>query len=91
MHAGVQAALADHTAGAAAATLLREHKLVLSIEFKINLLRPARGESLSCHAKVIKPGVRISVVEAEVFCTSGNSMKMVSKMTATMAIVDPES
>ena len=44
VHAGVQAAVADHTSGGAAATLLAVGKIVLSIEFKINLLRPAKGE-----------------------------------------------
>ena len=39
VHAGVQAAVADHTSGDAAATLLAVGKIVLSIEFKINLLR----------------------------------------------------
>ncbi len=87
VHAGVHAAMADHTAGGAAATLLPKGRIVLTIEFKINLLRAAKGERLICHAKVLKPGSRFSVVESEVFCEQAGKEHLVSKATATMAIV----
>jgi uncharacterized protein (TIGR00369 family) len=90
VHAGVQATIADHTAGVAAATLIREHKYVLSVEFKINLLRPARGERLICRAQVLKPGRQFSVVESEVRCVAEGKERLVSKMTATMAYVEPK-
>lgn len=88
VHAGVQATMADHTAGAAAGTLVEEGQIVLSAEFKINLLRAAKGTRLICRAKVLKPGRRLTVVEAEVFSVEGETERMTSKMTATMAIVD---
>lgn len=87
VHAGVQAAIADHSAGVAAATLLEDDRMVLSVEFKINLLRAAKGERLVCRAKVLKPGRRFSVVESEVFCLTDDVEKLVSKMTATIAYV----
>ncbi len=64
VHAGAQATLADHTAGAAAGTLVAAGETVLSVEFKINLLRPAECEELFCEGKVIKPGKRFSIVES---------------------------
>ena len=88
VHAGVHAAIADHTAGVAAATLLGGRHMVLSMEFKINFLRAAKGERLICRAKVLKPGKRFSVVESEVFCEEDGEEGLVSKMTATMAYVD---
>jgi len=88
VHAGVHATMADHTAGVAAATLLRERQLVLTVEFKINLLKAARGERLLCRAQVLKPGSRFSVVEAEVWCRQGDQEELVSKMTATIAIIN---
>jgi uncharacterized protein (TIGR00369 family) len=88
VHAGVHATIADHTAGVAAATLLRERQMVLTIEFKLNLLRAAKGERLVCTARVLKPGRRFSVVEAEVVCESAGEERLVSKMTATMAYVE---
>jgi uncharacterized protein (TIGR00369 family) len=88
VHSGVHATIADHTAGVAAATLLRERQMVLSVEFKINLLRPARGERLICRAEVLKPGRRFSVVESEVSCVDDGEERLVSKMIATIAYVD---
>jgi len=43
VHAGVQATFADHTAGAAAGTLMAADEIVLTVELKINLLRAAQG------------------------------------------------
>ena len=88
VHAGVHAAIADHTAGVAAATVLRERRGVQSVEFKLNLLRAARGERLICRATVLMPGRQFSVVESEVYCDDGENERLVTKMTATMAYVD---
>jgi uncharacterized protein (TIGR00369 family) len=83
IHGGVQATLADHTAGAAAATLVAENEIVLTVEFKISLLRPAQGELLRCRAEVLKPGKTLIVVESEVFCSS----TLVSKGMFTIAAI----
>jgi len=88
VHAGVQATIADHTAGTAAATLIGAKQMVLTVEFKINLLRAARGQSLLCRARVLKPGSRLSVVESEVYCDAPGSVTLVSKALITMAILD---
>ncbi|WP_454256182.1 PaaI family thioesterase [Pseudomonas sp. Marseille-Q8238] len=87
IHAGVQATLADHSAGAAAATLVAEGQTVLTLEFKLNLLRPARGQCLLCRAEVLKAGRQVSVVEAEVFSLEGGEKYLFSKATVTMAVV----
>jgi uncharacterized protein (TIGR00369 family) len=84
VHAGVQATLADHTAGAAATTLVAANEYVVTVEFRIHLLRPAAGESLVCRAQVLKPGSTISVVEAEVFAITGSERVLASKLSATM-------
>ncbi len=91
VHAGVQATLADTTAGAAGATLIEPGQYVLSAEFKINLLRPATGSQLTCTAKVLKAGSTLTVVESEVFCGSAEASRLVSKATVTLAIVKPRS
>jgi len=88
VHAGVHATIADHTAGVAAATLLSDRQMVLSMEFKINLLCAAKGERLICRAEVLKPGRRFSVVESEVFCVDDGEEHLVSKMIATMAYIE---
>lgn len=89
VHAGVQATVADHSAGTAASTLLRPGQIVLTAEFKINLLRPARGDTLVCKAKVLKAGASLSIVESEVFCGDGDGMVMTAKAMVTLAVVKP--
>jgi len=88
VHAGVQATMADHTAGGAAATLVEPGRIVLTVEFKINLLRPANGERLKCRSVVLKPGSQIMVVESEVHCESEGTSRLVSKTTASIAVVE---
>lgn len=86
-HAGVIATLADHCAGAAATTQLPPGDYVVTAEFKINLLRGARGERLHCRAEVLKPGQTLNVVEAVVFAERAGRREMVAKLNATMAVV----
>jgi len=87
VHAGVQSTMADHTAGAAAGTLIGSGDIVLTAEFKINLLRPARGGHLLCRARVINPGRKLMVVESEVYCLADSTETLVSKLLGTMAVV----
>lgn len=89
-HAGVIASLADHCAGAAATTLLAPGEFVVTAEFKINLLRGARGTQLQCRAEVLKPGQTLSVVEASVFAEHKGRRELVAKLNATMAVVRPK-
>ncbi len=80
--------MADHTAGGAAATLIEPGRIVLTVEFKINLLRAAKGERLKCRSEVLKPGSRLIVVESEVLCEAEGTSKLVSKTTASIAVVE---
>ncbi|MBA2693945.1 MAG: PaaI family thioesterase [Rubrobacter sp.] len=91
LHAGATTTIADNAAGFAAYTLMPENSSVLSVEFKINLLRPAIGERLIARAKVQKPGRNISVVSAEVFAVKDGEEKTVAIMLATMACLPGES
>lgn len=83
VHAGVTTTMADHTAGGAAGTLVAPDEGILTTEYSVHFLRAAKGDRLLCRATVLKPGNTFTVVEAEVFCDD----VLVSKMTATMAIV----
>lgn len=87
-HAGVVSTLADHSSGMAAGTLCPAGRKVLTVEFKINLLRPGVGESLRCRAEVVKPGKLLTVVDARVFGGESSDAKPVALMTATMALVE---
>ena len=91
VHAGVIATLADHCAGAAATTLLAPGEFVVTAEYKINLLRGARGQRLHCRAEVLKPGQSLSVVEASVHAERDGKRELVAKLNATMAVIRPRS
>lgn len=87
VHAGVQATMADHSAGAAAGTLIRGNEMVLTAEFKIHLLRPAVGERLRCRATVLKPGKTLIVAESEVFAIHAGREKLAAKAMVTLVPV----
>ena len=66
-HAGITATIADSAGGYAAYTLFPPRSNVLSVEFKINLIAPANGEKITAHARVVKHGRTLTIVEFEVF------------------------
>ncbi|MFO1272627.1 MAG: PaaI family thioesterase [Rubrivivax sp.] len=88
VHAGVMAALADHTMGAAAQTLAPEGRWALTAELKTSQLRPGKGERLVCDARVLKPGRNISFTEAEVWAEAAGQRTLVMKASATMALAE---
>jgi len=73
IHAGLMAAMADHTAGYAAFTTVAETFIILTIEFKINLLKPAFGNVIRYCSQVISQGKRIIVSESEVYDVRASS------------------
>lgn len=88
VHAGVQATMADHTAGCAAFTLVEAEQIVLTAEFKINLLRPAHGRLLTCRAEVLRAGRSLTVAESWVMADSGDGDgELCAKATVTLAVV----
>jgi uncharacterized protein (TIGR00369 family) len=89
-HAGLIATLADHTAGYATFTLVPPDRRILTVEFKINYLKPAAGPFIECRAKVIKPGKQILVAEAEVYSINGRNEYLAAKALLTMASVPKE-
>ena len=86
VHAGVHGTIADHTAGAAAATLVRPGQRILGAEYKINLLRAATGRALNCHARVIKAGRTLIIAESEIWCVGEAGEKLVAKAMVTLAV-----
>jgi uncharacterized protein (TIGR00369 family) len=94
VHAGVLATIGDHTAGAAAATLIGATEGVLTVEFKINLLRPANGTHLRCRAEILKAGRTLTIVESSVFARAAMAPtddKLVAKLSVTLAVVQDAS
>ncbi len=86
IHAGVLATMADHTSGCAARGAVDLDQDVVSVEFKINFLRPAIAERLRCRGRVLRAGKMLVVCEAEVFAEKHSEEKLVSKATVTLAV-----
>ena len=84
LHAGIITTIADSACGYAAYTLMPAGSNVLSVEFKVNLLRPAQGEAFVARAEIIKAGRTLTVVRADVFVLTGDDKVLVATMQGTM-------
>ena len=91
VHAGVMATMADHTAGYAGFTSVGDDRRILTVEFKINFLRPASGDSLRCRARVLREGRRLLVAEAEVYDVGEEGPVLCAKalMTQIAVVISP--
>ncbi len=87
IHAGVMATMADHTAGYAAFTTVSEEYQILTIEFKINFLRPAHGNALVCRSRIIREGKQIIIAESEVSDLTDGSETLAAKAMVTLMAV----
>src|SRR5256885_216919 len=88
LHAGIITTIADSACGYAAYTLMPAGSNVLSVEFKINLLRPAQGQTFVARAEVIKAGRTLTVVRADVFTMNTNDeQRLVATMQGKMICV----
>ncbi len=89
MHAGIVAAALDSACGYAAFSLMPAEAAVLTVEFKTNLLAPAKGERFLFRGRVIKTGRTLTVCEAEAVALAGDEERLVATMTGTlMALFD---
>lgn len=84
VHAGIITAIADSACGYAAYTLMPPDSDVLAVEFKVNLVRPAKGETFVARAEVMKSGRTLTVVRADVHALTGNERELVAMMQGTM-------
>lgn len=87
-HAGVLSSIADSACGYAALTMMPEGADVLSVEFKINMLRPAVGNKIIAIGKVFKSGKTLSVCDGLVM--DEKEEKVFAKMTATMICIQKD-
>jgi uncharacterized protein (TIGR00369 family) len=87
LHAGVVAAVVDTACGYAALSLTEPGAEVLSVEFKLNLLAPAVGDSLAARARVLRPGRNVTVCAGDVYALTGGDEKLVATMLATLMTV----
>ena len=84
MHAGIVTTILDSACGYAAYTLMPAATSVLSVEFKVNLLAPARGDLIVARAEVKRFGRTLTVCTADAH-SDGN---LCATMLATMICRD---
>jgi len=83
-HGGVVATLADNAGGVAAYSLMPDGKQPLTIEFKINLLAPARGSELIARGEVLRAGRSIAHTRADVWSWEGDAEVLVATALVTI-------
>lgn len=89
LHAGIISTALDSACGYAAFSLMPAEAAVLTVEFKVNLLAPAKGQSFVFSGLVVKPGRTITVCDARAVAIDDGSEKLIATMTGTlMALVD---
>ncbi|KPH14374.1 PaaI family thioesterase [Chryseobacterium sp. ERMR1:04] len=81
-HAGVATSIVDSACGYAALTMMPDNMEVLSVEFKINFMKPAKTDKLVAIGKVLQAGRTLTICEGYVYDSSEE--KLISKMMATM-------
>jgi uncharacterized protein (TIGR00369 family) len=85
VHAGIITTALDSACGYAAFSLMRADAAVLTVEFKTNLVAPARGERFAFRAHVVKPGRTLTVCEARAFAlVADGGERLVATMSGTL-------
>ncbi len=87
IHAGIVATILDSACGYAAFSLMPADVAVLTVEYKINLLRPAKGDRLVARARVVRAGKTLTVCAGDVFAQTGCTENVVATMLATIMAV----
>ncbi|MEO1788428.1 MAG: PaaI family thioesterase [Pseudomonadota bacterium] len=86
-HAGLTFAIGDSAAGYAALTTMPEGFEVVTAEMKINLLAPGLGDRLVAEGRVLKPGKRLIVTQADVYADKGGTRRHIATLLGTMVPV----
>ena len=84
LHAGMVSTALDSACGYAGLTQMPADAAVLTIEFKINLLAPAKGQRFRMEGRVIKPGRTITVTEGRAYAIDNGQEKLIATMGCTL-------
>jgi uncharacterized protein (TIGR00369 family) len=87
MHAGIITTALDSACGYAAFSLMPADAAVLTVEFKTNLLAPAKGERFVFRAHVVKPGRTLTICDARALAIEGSKEKLIATMTGTLMAI----
>ena len=86
-HGGAIATIADGAAGAAAQTLVEKGASVLTTEFKINFVAPAKGDQLIACGRVISPRRTLTVCQSDIYAENSGDRTLIATALLTMICV----
>lgn len=84
VHAAVLAAIADNACGFAAQMVSPPGVEILTVEYKVNFLRPGRGDYFLASGRVLKPGRKLIICRSEVKAISGEEETLCLAMQSTL-------
>lgn len=87
LHGGIISTALDTACTYAAFSVIPVDASLLTIEFKVNLMSPGRGERFLFHGEITKPGSTIIVADGRAYAISDGPAKLIASMTATMMVV----
>jgi len=87
IHGGIVTSILDSACGYAAFSLSAPDSAVLTVEYKVNFVAPAKGERLVARGQVLRPGASITVCKGDVVAYDGGEEKLVTTMLMTMMIL----
>ena len=87
LHGGIIATALDSACGYAAFSLMPADAAVLTVEYKINMLAPGKGERFRMEGVVAKPGRTITVVDGKAWAIDAGRERLIGTMSCTLMAV----
>jgi uncharacterized protein (TIGR00369 family) len=83
IHGGAIGAIADTAGGYAALTLMPAGSEVVTVEYKINFVRPASGQLLRAEGRILRAGKTVTVARVDVLSRAEGSFEAIALAQAT--------
>ncbi|MFQ5937825.1 MAG: PaaI family thioesterase [Acidiferrobacterales bacterium] len=88
-HAGIISVVADSAGGYAGYTLMPVESRVLTVEYKLNLLAPGKGEKLIARGHVVKNGRTLVIAKADVgIIRDGQEMPCATLLETLISLIE---
>ena len=87
IHGGITTAILDSACGYAAFSLSAPDTAVLTVEYKVNFIAPAKGERFVARGEVVRPGASITVCKGDVVAIEDGEEKLVTTMLSTLMLL----
>lgn len=86
-HGGVIGTIADNCGGYSAFSLAEADSTILTVEYKLNIVAPGRGERLEGEGQVLRAGRRLVVCESRIFAVEGARRTLCAVALATLMLI----